>query len=126
MARGGWLAQVLWLDTVIATGLVLGLGNIPDVLELKGLWAPALLGPLGLALLLAGTDQLAGTRLERVSALAFVGVLYGLVSAAPIVLAVSWLPKLLADIELPYLVSVNAGGIGPLIPPLVRRFRRGS
>lgn len=112
-----------WLDTTIAVGLVLGLGNFPGLLDIKGIWAPGVLGPVGLALLLAGTSELPAARLERVTVLFGLGVLYGLVTAAPVCLAVSWVPWLVAGVELPYRLVVNAGGIGPLVPPLVRRLR---
>jgi hypothetical protein len=109
-----------WLDTATAVALVLALGNFPGLLDIKGLWAPAVLGPVGLALLLAGTDELPAGRLERVSVLFCLGVLYGLVTAAPVCWAVAWVPWLVAGVELPYLVVVNAGGIGPLVPVAVR------
>ncbi|MDZ7749046.1 MAG: hypothetical protein U5K43_09580 [Halofilum sp. (in: g-proteobacteria)] len=113
-----------WLDTAVAVALVAALGSFPGLLDIKGIWLPALLGPPGLALLLVYADDLSESRLERVTVLFGLGVLYGLVTAAPICLAVSWLPWLVAGVELPYLVVVNAGGIGPLISPAVVYLRR--
>lgn len=123
-SRNRFLSRFPWFDTAIAAALVLALGNYPGLLDIKGIWAPAVLGPAGLALLLAGTDELPDARLERVTVLFCLGVLYGLVTAAPICLAVSWLPWLVAGVELPYRVVVNAGGIGPLVPPAVVYLRR--
>lgn len=123
MTRNECLAQVAWKDTAIATALVVAVGNVPGLLDVKGLWAPALLGPPGLALLLVRPDDLSDSRFERVGALAFVGALYGLVTAAPVCWGVALVAGLVADVDLPWLVVANIGGIGPLIAPAVYYLR---
>ena len=123
-SRGEFLAHFPWLDTAIAVGLVVALGNFPGILlNLRGIWAPAVVGPVGLVLLLRRPDDLSGSRLERVTAIAFLGLLYGLVTAAPVAWAVSWVPWWVAGVEVSYVAAVNAGGLGPLLPPLVRYLR---